>query len=80
MNKIEDEYFQNLSQSEKIIFILKRNESFGGPQSAEQLNKMLQMKRKNLDSLLSRLFQKGRIVRLGPSVYGYPGDHREPKI
>jgi len=55
-------------------------ESYGGPQSAEKLEEFLGMKRKNLDSLLSRLCKKGRIERVYPGVYRYPGDERDPKI
>ncbi|WP_205097629.1 type IV toxin-antitoxin system AbiEi family antitoxin domain-containing protein [Candidatus Nitrosotenuis uzonensis] len=79
MDKKDETYFMSLTPSEKIIFVLKSHEDFGGPQSADILCKFLGMKRKNLDSLLSRLCQKGRIQRIHPGIYGYPGDSREPK-
>jgi predicted transcriptional regulator of viral defense system len=72
-------YFENLSPSEKIIFVLKSHEEFGGPQSAKRLQETLKIKRKNLDSLLSKLSQKGSIVRVQPGIYKYPGDNRSPR-
>lgn len=80
MNDIENTFFSDLSPSEKIIFVLKSHESYGGPQSIKHLQNTLGMKRKNLDSLLSRLCQKGRINRIQLGVYKYPGDERHPKI
>jgi len=81
MDEHETEYFRSLSPSEKILFVLKRNgDDFAGPQSTERLEKFLNMKRKNLDSILSRLAQKGRIERISPGVYKYPGDTRPPRI
>lgn len=59
MDSIEEQYFMKLSPSEKIVFVLKSHENFGGPQSAIHLQEFLNMKRKHLDSLLSRLTQKG---------------------
>tara|TARA_Y100000590_G_scaffold4708_2_gene6380 strand:- start:2424 stop:2666 length:243 start_codon:yes stop_codon:yes gene_type:complete len=79
MDIISDTNFSSLSPSKKIIYVLKSNESFGGPQSASQLQKTLNMKRKNLDSLLSKLFKKGAINRISPGVYAYPSDKRSPK-
>lgn len=80
MDEKESVYFKNLSPSDKIIYILKSHESFGGPQSTEILGKTLGMKRKNIDSLLSRLSKTGNVVRIKPGVYKYPGDNRAPKI
>ncbi len=80
MDEKESAYFLSLNPADKIIYVLKSHDVFGGPQSARLLEKMLGMKRKNLDSLLSRLTLKGRIIRLQPGVYKYPGDNRTPKI
>lgn len=80
MDARDEAYFRSLSPSEKVIFVLKRHDDFGGPQSANRLEKFLAVKRKNLDSILSRLCQKGKIVRISPGVYKYPGDSRTPKI
>lgn len=79
MESREEEYFDRLPPSEKIIFVLKSHENFGGPQSTSILCKFLNMKRKNIESLLSRLCLKGRIIRISPAIYGYPGDTRKPK-
>lgn len=80
MDEREGVYFKNLSSSNKIIFVLKSHETFGGPQSTENIGNTLGMKRKNLDSLLSRLSKKGKIIRIQPGIYKYPGDNRVPKI
>jgi hypothetical protein len=80
MDELMTDSFQNLSPSKKIIFVLKSQKSFGGPQSSSELKKILGMKRKNLDSVLSRMAQKGSIVRISIGIYKYPGDVREPKI
>jgi hypothetical protein len=81
MDKTKEEaHFSNLSPSDKIIWVLKQQEDFGGPQSAELLGEFLGMKRKNLDSLLSRLYKRGKIERISPGVYRLPGDERTPKI
>lgn len=79
MDEKEKAYFNSLTPSNKIIWVLKRHEEFGGPQSAEILCGFLGTSRKNLDSLLSRLSKKGQIERVSPGVYRYPGDSREPK-
>ena len=71
--------FKNLSISNKIIFVLKSHENFGGPQSTEMLKKTLDVKRKNLDSALSKLALKGSIIRIEKGVYKYPGDERKPR-
>lgn len=80
MDEKESAYFLGLPPAAKIIYVLKSHDTFGGPQSAGSLEKTLGMKRKNLDSLLSRLTQKGRIIRIQPGVYKYPGDNRTPKM
>lgn len=80
MDENERAYFQSLAPSDKIIYVLKSHDAFGGPQSAELLEKTLGMKRKNLDSLLSRLSKKGDITRVQLGVYKYPGDGRTPKV
>lgn len=72
-------YFEKLAASKKVLFILKSHENFGGPQSIDHMNKILNMKKKNLESLVSRLCIKGKIERISPGVYRYPGDARTPK-
>ena len=69
MDEKETAYFSSLGASAKIIYVLKSHESFGGPQSSKHLQKTLRMKRKNLDSLLSRLVIKGRIIRIKKKRY-----------
>ena len=64
-------YFSGLPPSKKIIYLLKNHEDFKGPQPTIKLEKFLNMKRKNIDSLLSRLCIKGKIIRISPRVYTY---------
>lgn len=80
MDRIKEARFSSLSPSDKIIWVLKQQEDFGGPQSAERLCTFLGMKRKNLDSLLSRMCKRGKIERISLGVYRLPGDERNPKI
>ncbi|MBM3910878.1 MAG: hypothetical protein FJ356_04445 [Thaumarchaeota archaeon] len=80
MDRTKEAYFSSLPPSEKIIWVLKQQEDYGGPQSAERLCTFLGMKRKNLDSLLSRLYKRGKIERVSMGVYRLPGDEREPKF
>ena len=79
MDDLESIYFKKLSLTNKIIFVLKSHESFGGPQSTGMLMKSIDVKRKNLDSALSKLALKGGIIRIDKAVYKYPGDERNPK-
>jgi hypothetical protein len=72
-------YFENLTLSKKVIFILKSHDEIGGPQSMDQINKILNMKKKNLESMVSKLCLARKIERVSPGVYRYPGDKREPK-
>ena len=71
-------YFLGLSPSKKIIYLLKNHEDFKGPQPTIKLEKFLNMKRKNIDSLLSRLCIKGKIIRISPGVYTYT--QKEKKV
>jgi len=57
-----------LKPREKVLYVLK---SLGGEQSVKSLNVNLKMKRKNLDSLVSRLSQEGKIERVKLGVYRY---------
>ena len=41
MDPDEEKDFAQLNLSEKIVFVLKSNEAFGGPQSAARLEKFL---------------------------------------
>ena len=63
--------FEGLSPSEKIINILKNHEDFKGHQPAMDLAKFLNMKRRNVDSLLSRMYKKSILNRVDPAKYIY---------
>jgi hypothetical protein len=80
MDEKDKEHFMSLTPSERIIFVLKSLEDFDGPQSGELLCRYLGMKRKNLDSLLSRMYQRGKIERVSPGIYRCHGDQRKPRF
>ncbi|MDA1347164.1 MAG: hypothetical protein O3C48_08120 [Crenarchaeota archaeon] len=79
MNKEEKEYFETLSSQKKIMYILRSEKEFGGPQSSKQINEILGFKKKNLDSSLSKMVKNGMILRIGVGVYKFRGDQREPE-
>ena len=62
-----------LSVSNKVLYLLKNSEQFGDLQHAADIARTLEMKRKNIDSILSRLCLKGRIERNGIGIYKFPG-------
>jgi predicted transcriptional regulator of viral defense system len=70
-------YFLGLAPSRKIIYLLKNHDDFKGPQPTIKLEKFLNMKRKNIDSLLSRLCIKGKIIRISPGVYAHHNNEKK---
>ena len=62
-----------LSVSNKVLYLLKNSEQFGDLQHAADIARTLEMKRKNIDSILSRLCLKGRIERKGSGIYKFLG-------
>ena len=56
----------DLSVSNKVLYLLEL-------QHAADIARTLEMKRKNIDSILSRLCLKGRIERKGSGIYKFPG-------
>ena len=63
----------DLSVSNKVLYLLKNSEQFGDLQHAADIARTLEMKRKNIDSILSRLCLKGKIERNGSGIYKFPG-------
>ena len=61
-----------LSVSNKVLYLLKNSGQFGDLQHAADIARTLEMKRKNIDSILSRLFLKRRIERKGSGIYKFP--------
>ena len=56
----------DLSVSNKVLYLLEL-------QHAADIARTLEMKRKNIDSILSRLCLKGKIERNGSGIYKFPG-------
>ena len=63
----------DLSVSNKVLYLLKNSGQFGDLRHADDIARTLEMKRKNIDSILSRLYLKGRIERNGSGIYKFPG-------
>jgi predicted transcriptional regulator of viral defense system len=63
----------DLSVSNKVLYLLKNSGQFGDLRHAADIARMIEMKRKNIDSILSRLCLKGRIERKGSGIYKFPG-------
>ena len=61
-----------LSVSNKVLYLLRNSEQIGDLQHSADIARTLEMKRKNIDSILSRLFLKGRIERKGSGIYKFP--------
>ena len=62
-----------LSVSNKVLYLLKNSGQFGDLHHAADIARTLEMKRKNIDSILSRLCLKGKIERNGSGIYKFPG-------
>ena len=62
-----------LSVSNKVLYLLENSGQFGDLQHADDIARTLEMKRKNIDSILSRLCLKGKIERNGSGIYKFPG-------
>jgi len=65
---VKSENYANLKPRKRVLFVLR---DLGGEQSVQSINAKLNMKSKNLDSLLSRLFKEGKIERVSVGVYKY---------
>ena len=62
----------DLSVSNKVLYLLENSGQFGDLQHADDISRTLEIKRKNIDSILSRLCLKGRIERKGSGIYKFP--------
>ena len=65
----------DLSVSNKVLYLLRNSEQIGDLQHSADIARTLEMKRKNIDSILSRLFLKGRIERVGSGIYKLAGSN-----
>ena len=63
--------------SEKVLKLLKSTKEYGGPQSVDDVCKSLNMTNRNARSILSRMYQKETIERIGKGIYRAKGDKRE---
>ena len=63
----------DLSVSNKVLYLLKNSGQFGDLRHADDIARTLEMKRKNIDSILSRLCLKGKIERNGSGIYKFRG-------
>ena len=69
--------FETLGTGARVMKILKSNEEYGGPQSVDDVCKNLGMNNRNAHSILSKMYIKGKIDRIGIAVYRAKEDDRE---
>jgi predicted transcriptional regulator of viral defense system len=62
---------------ERILKLLKSTKEYGGPQSVDDVCKSLRMTNRNARSILSRMYKKETIERIGKGIYRAKGDKRE---
>lgn len=62
---MDEHKFLKMNPREKVLHVLQNL----GQQSSEELCKSLNMKKKNLDSILSRLYIAGKVERVAPGTY-----------
>jgi len=62
---------------EKVLKLLKSTKEYGGPQSVDDVCKSLGMTNRNARSILSRMYKKEKIDRIGKGIYRVKGDKRE---
>jgi len=65
MEEIREGELRSMSASEKILHLLKTH----GEMSSKEISDTLNMKKKNVDSLVSRLTQKGKTYRVSAGIY-----------
>jgi hypothetical protein len=69
--------FETFGTGKRVMMLLESKSPYGGPQSLDGVCKNLKMNNRNARSILSRLFLKGKIDRVGIAVYRAKGDDRE---
>ncbi len=62
---------------EKVLWLMKSEEEFGGPQSVDDLCRSLQISNGSSRSVLVKLHQAEKIERVGTGIYRIKGDMRE---
>ena len=69
--------YSTTGTGERILKILKSTKEYGGPQSVDDVCKSLSMTNRNARSILSRMYKKEKIERIGKGIYRVKGDTRE---
>ena len=69
--------FESLGTGARVLKLLKSTKEYGGPQSVDDVCKNLGMTNRNARSVLSRMYKKGKIDRIGKGVYRAKGDERD---
>lgn len=62
---------------DKVLWLMKSEEEFGGPQSVDDLCKNLRISNGSSRSVLIKLLQSGKIDRINHGIYRIKGDTRE---
>ena len=69
--------FETLSAGERVRNLLKSTKEYGGPQSVDDVCRNLGMSNRNARSILSRLYKKKKVDRIGKGIYRAKGDDRD---
>jgi len=56
---------------------LKSTKEYGGPQSVDDVCRNLGVSNRNARSILSRLYKKKKVDRIGKGIYRAKGDKRD---
>ena len=69
--------YDTLTTSERVLNLLKSTKEYGGPQSVYDVCTNLEMTNRNARSMLSRLYRKEKVDRIGKGIYRAKGDRRD---
>jgi len=69
--------YQTSGTAERVFKLLQSTKEYGGPQSIDDVCKSLGMTNRNARSIMSRMYKKEKIDRIGKGIYRVKGDKRE---
>ena len=69
--------YESSGTGDRVLKLLRSKKEYGGPQSVDDVCINLNMTNRNARSILSRMYQKGKVERIEKGVYRIKGDSRE---
>ena len=72
-----EKLFETLGTGERVRSLLKSTKEYGGPQSVDDVCRNLGLSNRNARSILSRLYKKKKVDRIGKGIYRAKGDKRD---